>query len=165
MSPRRVRVAPHQMPSHGPADLPSRSPAAGIEAVPGRASERPVTVLLADDYPRYRTGIARAIALRPPLQVIAEVDNGAAALEEILRLRPDIALLDMRMPRLTGLEVVRRIRARPDPPPTRLIVMTAQIDDGIGHGITEAERDLLLLDKATTRDALCTALLDAVRRP
>ncbi|WP_320672297.1 response regulator [Patulibacter defluvii] len=124
----------------------------------------PITVVLADDYPRYRDGIARAIARRPPLSLVAEVEDGISALEAILRLRPDVALLDMRMPGMTGLEVVDALRSRGDAPATRLVLMTADVDDDHGQALVAAGGDLLL-DKSMTRAAVCAALLDVARPP
>jgi two-component system, NarL family, nitrate/nitrite response regulator NarL len=69
-------------------------------------------IVLADDHPVYRTGLARAIAQRVDLEVVAEVGDGRAALEAIAAWQPDVAVLDIRMPGLDGLEVVTALRAR-----------------------------------------------------
>jgi two-component system nitrate/nitrite response regulator NarL len=69
-------------------------------------------VVLADDHPVYRGGLVRAISARADLELVAEVGDGQAALEAITTLRPDVALLDMRMPGLGGLEVAKALRAR-----------------------------------------------------
>jgi two-component system nitrate/nitrite response regulator NarL len=71
-----------------------------------------VTVLPADDHPVFRDGMARAIAERDGLDLVAEVGDGAEALREIERARLDVALLDIRMPGLGGREVLGAVRER-----------------------------------------------------
>ena len=62
----------------------------------------PIRVLVADDHPVYREGVARAIAERPDLELVGEAGDGREALTSIRRLQPDVAVLDVRMPGLTG---------------------------------------------------------------
>jgi two-component system nitrate/nitrite response regulator NarL len=72
-------------------------------------SGRPVDVLLADDHPVYRDGLARAIELRPDLHLVASVDDGRAALDAIRSLGPDVAALDLQLPGLDGIAVIEAI--------------------------------------------------------
>ena len=67
------------------------------------------TVVLADDHNIVREGIA-ALCAREGLRVLGQCSNGADAVEMITSLQPDFALLDMNMPLLTGVEVIRRLR-------------------------------------------------------
>src|SRR5215472_7231340 len=69
------------------------------------------TVLLVDDHALLRTGVANIINQEPDLRVVAEAGNGVEAIEAYERHRPDVTLLDLRMPIMEGVEVVRRIRA------------------------------------------------------
>lgn len=69
-------------------------------------------VLLADDHALVRQGVRLILDRQPDLTVVAEVDNGAAALEQIVAGGIDLAVLDVTMPRLTGLQVVREVTAR-----------------------------------------------------
>ncbi|HEV2058545.1 MAG TPA: response regulator transcription factor, partial [Solirubrobacteraceae bacterium] len=68
-------------------------------------STRP-TVLIADDHPIYREGLTRAVAQRPDLELVGEAQDGRAALQQIRSLCPSVALLDVRMPELDGLQVL-----------------------------------------------------------
>jgi DNA-binding NarL/FixJ family response regulator len=71
-----------------------------------------ITVLIADDHPLYRAGVRQVIEGVPSMKVVAEVGDGEAALEAIEALKPDLAVLDIRMPRRSGLQVVREMHAR-----------------------------------------------------
>jgi len=64
-------------------------------------------VLIAEDHPVYRQGLAQAVQQRLDLELVGEASNGLEALESIRRLEPDVAVLDMKMPALDGMEVMR----------------------------------------------------------
>ena len=81
------------------------------------------TVLICDDEPSLRELIR--ISLDGPYQVV-EADDGEESLEIALRLRPDVVILDMMMPRLSGLEVLTALRKEKEMSETRIIVLTAQ---------------------------------------
>jgi DNA-binding NarL/FixJ family response regulator len=72
-------------------------------------SEAPITVLVADDHPLVRQGLRMALTADPGLQVVAEVANGEEALQQILALSPDVAVLDIDMPGRSGFAVVREL--------------------------------------------------------
>ena len=67
-------------------------------------------VLLVDDHALLRTGVANIINQEPDLHVVAEATNGAEAVEAFRTHRPDVTLLDLRMPVMEGVEAVRRMR-------------------------------------------------------
>ena len=69
-------------------------------------------VLIADDHPLYRAGVRQVIEGVPGMDVVAEVGDGETALAAIADLKPDLAILDIRMPRLSGLQVVREMHRR-----------------------------------------------------
>lgn len=71
----------------------------------------PIRVLLADDHPSLRAGIRARLEQEPDLEVVGEADTGAAALRLAEAHRPDVLLLDMEMPDLSGVEVARRLQA------------------------------------------------------
>lgn len=79
-------------------------------ASPSASTDAPVTVLVADDHPLFRRGLARAINRHRALDLVGEAVDGAEALELIELLRPDVAVLDFRMPRMTGAQVSAALR-------------------------------------------------------
>jgi DNA-binding NarL/FixJ family response regulator len=68
------------------------------------------TILIADDHPIFRRGLRMVIESEPTLKVVAEADDGAAALEAIQMHQPDLIVLDVNMPQMTGFDVVRRLQ-------------------------------------------------------
>jgi two-component system, NarL family, nitrate/nitrite response regulator NarL len=111
-----------------------------------------VTVLVADDHPIYREGIVRAIKDRPDLELIEEAGDGREALERIRELRPQVAVLDIRLPSLDGLQVLNAIVR--DGFPTRVLFLSATGDSEIvyraiqagasGYFRKEADREAIL---------------------
>jgi DNA-binding NarL/FixJ family response regulator len=83
---------------------------------------RDSTIILADDHPLLRLGLREIIHQHAGFRIIAEAGNGEQALELIEQLRPDIAILDIDMPKMTGLEVVKQILERKIP--TEVIILT-----------------------------------------
>jgi DNA-binding NarL/FixJ family response regulator len=69
-----------------------------------------IAIVIADDHPVFRRGLRMIIQSDPQLRIIAEADDGKAALEMINRSTPDVAVLDVNMPQMTGFDVVRELR-------------------------------------------------------
>src|SRR2546423_13851553 len=92
---------------------------------------RRTRVLVADDHPLYREGVVRAIKERPDLELVGECDDGRAALEEIRRLQPDVALLDVKMPLLDGTAVLTAVDR--EKIPTRIAFLSAYLDAPVGY--------------------------------
>jgi two-component system nitrate/nitrite response regulator NarL len=88
-----------------------------------------VGVLVVDDSPVFLRGMSRAVAIHAGLELVGEVDGGEAALDAIERLRPDVVLLDMRMPDLDGLEVLERLRDLDPRPACRVLIVSASLDE------------------------------------
>jgi DNA-binding NarL/FixJ family response regulator len=88
---------------------------------------RPIRVLLADDHGVVREGLRTYLALQDGLEVVGEAADGEEAVREAERLRPDVVLMDLVMPKLDGVEAMRELRARL--PDTRVIVLTSFTDD------------------------------------
>lgn len=95
-----------------------------------------VRVLVADDHPLYREGVVRAIKNRPELELVGEASDGREALEEIRRLEPDVALLDMRMPGLKGQQVLEAVTR--DALSTRVVLLSAQVDSETVYRVVAA---------------------------
>ena len=87
-------------------------------------TDRPVTVLLADDQAMVRAGFRMIIDSQPDMTVIAEADNGRSAVEAAQRLRPDVCLLDIRMPVLDGLAATRLLAGPDVTRPLRVVIAT-----------------------------------------
>jgi two-component system nitrate/nitrite response regulator NarL len=95
-----------------------------------------VSVLVADDHPLVRDALTRMVIQRPDLQLIGQAVDGRQALERIRELRPHVALLDVRMPQLDGLEVLRVIVR--DGLPTRVVLLSASTDPAIVYAAISA---------------------------
>lgn len=117
-----------------------------------------ISVVIADDSVRYRDGLARSFSRTDDLRVVAVADDGAAAVRAIVATRPDVALIDMRMPIFDAVGVVRRVRAAPVVPPTRAVVLTAIVSAAEAAG-GEPGIDAVV-DKALSRSEIA----DVVRR-
>jgi two-component system NarL family response regulator len=117
----------------------------------------PVRVLIADDHPVVREGLVALINRRPDMLVVAEVSNGREAVERFLRHRPDVALLDLRMPEMDGVEAIAAIRRKI--PTARLIVLTTfDEDEDIYRGLRAGAKAYLLKD--APRDELLKCIRD-----
>jgi two-component system, NarL family, response regulator NreC len=86
-----------------------------------------INVLLADDHPIVRQGLKNLLISEPDFKVIGEASDGLQAIELVNQLRPDVLVVDLMMPALNGLEVIRR--ARHDLPDLRIIVLSMQNAD------------------------------------
>ena len=71
-----------------------------------------ISILLADDHPILRMGVRDLLRTQPDLEVVGEADDGLEAVEMVKRLRPDVVVMDLTMPRLSGLEAIRRLGLR-----------------------------------------------------
>ncbi len=86
-----------------------------------------VTLLLADDHAVVRLGLRRLVENEPDLRVVSEVADGLQVLPEVERLHPDVLLLDLVMPGLNGLEVLRQVRKRC--PKTRVVILSMHANE------------------------------------
>ncbi|GHS88442.1 DNA-binding response regulator [Synergistales bacterium] len=89
------------------------------------AAEKPITMIVADDHPLTRTGLAEWVRRNPNYELLAEVEDGPSAMEAIEKFNPDVALLDIQMPILDGIAVVRKIKSSSAPRKTRAIMLTS----------------------------------------
>jgi CheY-like chemotaxis protein len=123
------------------------------------------TVVIADDNDHFRTGMVRALQRRADLELVHAVSDGAQALEAIRTLRPDLALIDARMPLVDGLLLTRTVRAEPGLAATRIVVLSARADDDFAAQALEAGA-VGFLDKTQSRRDICDVVARlAVPRP
>lgn len=71
-----------------------------------------IRIIIADDHPVFRSGLMKIIETDKEIEIIGEADNGESALNKILELNPDIALLDIDMPKMTGIQVLKELKKR-----------------------------------------------------
>lgn len=86
-----------------------------------------IRIVIADDHPVVRRGLAQFIDDEEGLEVLAECSDGLAAIEAVTRHAPDVLIVDLRMPGMDGLEVVRRVRELLSPPAT--VILAGNISD------------------------------------
>jgi NarL family two-component system response regulator LiaR len=86
-----------------------------------------IRVLIADDHAVVRQGLRTFLDLQADIDVVDEAADGAAALEAVERHEPDVALMDLVMPGVDGIQAIRRLRE--EAPATRVIVLTSFVDD------------------------------------
>jgi len=106
-----------------------------------------IKVMLVDDQNLVRKGIRSLLELSAEIQVIAEAADGSEAIDMLDEVIPDVVLLDMRMPGLSGVDVLRRLKESDRLPPT-IILTTFDDDDLVLAGIRNGARGYLLKDVA-----------------
>lgn len=121
--------------------------------------ERTSTVLVVDDHALFRTGVANIINQEPDLRVVAEAGNGAEAVDAFERHRPDVTLLDLRMPVMEGVEAVRRIRNL-DPQAKVIVLTTYDTDEDISRALKAGAKAYVLKD--ISAEALVACIHDVL---
>jgi DNA-binding NarL/FixJ family response regulator len=141
-----------------------------------------IRILVADDQTLVRAGFRAILESQDDLEVVGEAEDGAEAVALARELRPDLVLMDVRMPGLDGIEATRRLLANGDTPPRILMLTTFDLDEYLysamkagasGFLLKDAPRDQLLAAVRTVAagDALLAPALvrrlveDFVRRP
>lgn len=106
-----------------------------------------ITVFIADDQAMVRQGFGALLAAQSDISVVGDADNGATAVTEVERLRPDVVLMDVRMPQMNGLEAARAIlRGSHDPPVRVLMLTTFDIDDYVYEALAVGASGFMLKD-------------------
>ncbi|MDA0563429.1 response regulator transcription factor [Streptomonospora sp. S1-112] len=116
-----------------------------------------IRVALVDDEDLVRAGLRALITAEPDLEVVAEEADGAGVVDMARRHRPDVVLMDVRMPGLDGIEATRALLRRLDDPPTVVVLTTFENDDYV-YGALRAGASGFLLKRSRPED-----ILDAVR--
>ena len=123
-------------------------------------TEKPVTVVVVEDQLLVRRGLIELLEPEPEVEVVGEAKDGVDALAEIARLRPDVALVDARMPRMDGIELVRRLAAE-HPRVAAVILTTFDDDEYVFGGLRAGAKGYLLKD--TSPEELVAAIKKASR--
>lgn len=124
----------------------------------GGSPGAPIRVLIAEDQALLRTTLAALLEAEPGMSVVGLAEDGARAVALAAELRPDVVLMDIQMPGLTGIEATRRICADPTLAATRVLILTMfEIDDYVLGALRAGACGFLL------KDADPQSLVDAVR--
>ncbi len=112
------------------------------------SARRPlIDVVVADDQELFRSGIGMLIESQPDLRVVANVENGEKAVAAALEHRPDVVLMDIRMPVLDGLSATQQILATsPEPPPRVIVVTTFRRDEAVARAIEAGASGFVMKD-------------------
>jgi len=117
-----------------------------------------ITVLIADDQALIRSGLRAIIESEPGIQVVGEAGDGAEAVEAVRRLRPHVALMDIRMPRLDGVAATRALLRGAAPVPTKILILTTfHLDAYVTEALRAGASGFLL------KEATADQLIEAVR--
>ena len=108
-------------------------------------SDRPIRVVLVDDDPLVRAGLCLMLGGAPQLEIVGEAGDGAEGLEVIDRVRPDVVLMDIRMPRMDGLAATQRLADRTDPPKV-IVLTTFDADEYVVRALAHGANGFLLKD-------------------
>jgi DNA-binding NarL/FixJ family response regulator len=109
-------------------------------------------IVIVDDHPIFRRGLREIIESDTRYLVAAEVGDGESAIQKIKSIKPDVAVVDLNMPRITGLEVVRAVCALPQPPV--VVVLTMQADEGTFNAAMDAGAQGYLVKENAVSDVL-----------
>lgn len=104
-----------------------------------------IRLLIIDDHPAFRAGLVALLADQKDLRVVAEGGDGRSAVALYLRERPDVVLMDLRLPGLSGVEAIQAIRAQ-DPQARVIVVTTYDADEDIYRAIQSGAKSYLLKD-------------------
>ncbi len=115
-----------------------------------------IRVLLADDHGVVRKGVRDFLEEEPDLNVVGEASDGAQAVDMALALQPDVVVMDIKMPQLSGIEATKRIKAAA--PQVRVLALSAYDDDPYVWGLLEAGASGYVLKTAESRE-----LISAIR--
>ncbi len=116
-----------------------------------------IRCLIVDDHQLVRAGFRRLLESEPDIHVAGEAGDGSTAVELARTQQPDVVLMDIRMPRLDGLEATRRILSESSTPPRVVVLTTFDLDEYVFEALRAGASGFLLKDSPPER------LLDAIR--
>jgi DNA-binding NarL/FixJ family response regulator len=116
-----------------------------------------IRILVADDHALMRHGLRGMLDAQPDLEVVGEAQDGADAVEEAIRLRPDVVVMDIRMPRLDGIEATKRLVSHGGAASRILVLTTFDLDEYVFEALRSGASGFMLKDAPPQR------LADAVR--
>ena len=114
--------------------------------------DRPIRIILAEDHTIVRQGLARLLEDQPGLEVVGEAENGRTAVEKALTLKPDIAILDITMPLMNGIEAAKKIRKHL--PETKILILSMYSHEHYIHELLETGISGYLLKDSSGRDII-----------
>jgi DNA-binding NarL/FixJ family response regulator len=120
--------------------------------------KEPIRVVLVDDDPLVRAGLAMILKGAPHLAIVGEAKDGVEGLAVIDETRPDVVLMDIRMPRMDGLDATKRLAARSDPPAV-IVLTTFDADEYVVRALAHGATGFLLKD---TPPAMIVEAIDKV---
>jgi DNA-binding NarL/FixJ family response regulator len=143
-------------------------------------TDKPITLVIADDHPVVRDGLSGMFAADPAFEVLGEAADGAEAIQLARTLKPDVILMDLRMPGMDGLTAIKELARRGIP--AKVLVLTTYDTDSYvmpaieagatGYLLKDAPRDVLLRavqaaarGQATLSPSVATRLISKVRAP
>ncbi|MET8664918.1 response regulator [Streptomyces tendae] len=117
-----------------------------------RPTDGPIRLLVVDDQYLVRSGLATLLRAAPGMEVVGEAADGSEAVELAARVRPDVVLMDIRMPGLTGIQATERILAEAvDPAPRVLVLTTFDLDEYVYGALRAGASGFLLKDAGPER--------------
>jgi DNA-binding NarL/FixJ family response regulator len=116
-----------------------------------------IRILIADDHELLRDGLRGMLDAQEDMEVVGEAQDGAQAVDDAIRLHPDVVIMDIRMPRLDGIEATRRLTAQGERAPRVLVLTTFDLDEYVYEALRAGAGGFML------KDAPPRQLAEAVR--
>ncbi len=119
-----------------------------------------IRVLIVDDQSMVRSGFSVLLGAQPDIEVAGEAENGQQALAQVGLLKPDVVLMDVRMPIMNGLEATRELLQQPEPPKV-LVLTTFDLDDYVYEALRAGASGFLLKDASAGELAAAVRIVAA----